>query len=63
MPKFNFLNRPHNSTLVTWADGHAVIHDAEQAQNLAAASIPGVSEAARAYLDKFHPEAEQPWTA
>lgn len=57
-PQFNFLNRPHN-TLVTWDGGHAVIHDVEQAQDLAAASIPGVSAAARAYLDKFHPEGQE----
>lgn len=55
---FNF-HEPHDdgSTLVTWQDhsgaGHALIHDAEQARDLAAANLPGaVSDAARAYLER-----------
>lgn len=53
---FTFHNRSDGSTLITWADGgggHALIHDAEQAHDLAMANLPGaVSDAARAYLER-----------
>lgn len=56
--KFNFHD-PHDdgSTLVTWRDhtgpGQALIHDVEQARDLADANLPGaVSDAARAYLER-----------
>ncbi|NKG21081.1 hypothetical protein [Paeniglutamicibacter terrestris] len=58
MITFNFHDRDNDgSTLVTWrtesALGHALIHDAEQARDLAGLNLPGaVSEAAQAYLDR-----------
>lgn len=57
---FRFHPRSDGSTLITWRDhtgaGHALIHDAEQARDLAAANLPGaVSQAARAYLERNTP--------
>lgn len=49
--KFKFRDLPGDSTLITWKGGQAVIHDTEQALQLADADLGATSAAARIYLD------------